>query len=251
MLSLQYMDRKLGKSESIMVDKNVHVYYPIDCKLNNIYLVNNYGRIKHKHVPNDGDRMLRMKLHIRQVAPAGLFAALTATLSQVVVAIPVSPVPITLQVFSVSLAGVVLGSKLGGLSQLVYVLLGTAGIPVFAGFEAGIGIILGPKGGYIIGFPLLAYITGFSAERQRSQGSFRTFFSMLAGLAVFYVIGAAWLGTVMRLDISSTIVMGVGWFLPVDIIKLVLASITGFRIRKRLLLISNSLCRQRETDHEI
>lgn len=175
-----------------------------------------------------------MKLDIRQVILCGLFTALTAVLSQFVIAIPVSPVPITLQVFSVSLAGIVLGSKPGGLSQLAYVLLGAAGMPVFAGFEAGLGIILGPKGGYIIGFPLLSFISGFLSERQRRQGVLITFALLLAGLAVFYAIGAAWLGVVLKLDFFSTVIMGVGWFFPVDAVKLFLASIIGTKIRKRI-----------------
>ena|SRR5690554_4358172 len=173
-----------------------------------------------------------MRLHIKQVVISGLFAALTAALSQVAVAIPVSPVPITLQVFSVSLSGAVLGSKLGALSQSAYVLLGAAGIPVFAGFEAGFGIIMGAKGGYIVGFPVFAYITGYLVEHQSRISVLRTFLSMLAGLTAFYMLGTAWLGTVMELDLLNAIILGAGWFLPMDIVKIILASITGVKIRK-------------------
>lgn len=175
-----------------------------------------------------------MKLHIKQMVPAGVFAALTVAMSQVVINIPMSPVPITLQVFSVSLAGIILGSRLGALSQLVYVLIGVAGIPVFAGFEGGFGILLGPKGGYIVGFPVLAFITGFLVERLKKPAVLPVFASAFAALAIFYAIGAAWLGTVMKLDPVSSIILGVGWFFPLDVLKLVLASITGLQVRKRL-----------------
>lgn len=173
-------------------------------------------------------------MKIRHIVLSGLFAAITAALSQVVISIPVSPVPITLQVFSVALAGAVLGSRLGALSQLVYVIIGAAGLPVFAGFEAGIGVILGPRGGYILGFPVLAFISGFLIERQAKPGFLSTFASILAGLVVFYTIGTAWLGTVMELDIIEAIIAGAGWFFPIDALKLVLASVITLQIHHRL-----------------
>ena len=173
-------------------------------------------------------------MKIRHIVLSGLFAAITAALSQVMISIPVSPVPITLQVFSVALAGAVLGGRLGALSQLVYIIVGAAGLPVFAGFEAGIGVILGPRGGYILGFPVLAFIPGFFIERQAKPGFLPTFASMLAGLVVFYTIGTAWLGIVMELDIIEAIIAGAGWFFPIDALKLVLASVITLQIRRRL-----------------
>lgn len=173
-------------------------------------------------------------MKIRHIVLSGLFAAITAALSQVMISIPVSPVPITLQVFSVALAGAVLGGRLGALSQLVYIIVGAAGLPVFAGFEAGIGVILGPRGGYILGFPVLAFIPGFFIERQAKPGFLPTFASMLAGLVVFYTIGTAWLGIVMELDIIEAIIAGAGWFFPLDGLKLVLASVITLQIRRRL-----------------
>ncbi len=81
------------------------------------------------------------------VALVGLFAALTAVGAYVAVPLPFSPVPVTLQTLFVYLSGLVLGGRRGALSQLVYLLLGASGIPVFAGGRGGVGVIFGPTGG--------------------------------------------------------------------------------------------------------
>jgi biotin transport system substrate-specific component len=184
-------------------------------------------------------------MNVRHIVLSGLFAALTAALSQIVINIPVSPVPITLQVFSVVLAGAILGSRLGAISQLVYVITGAVGLPVFAGFEAGIGVILGPKGGYIVGFPVLAFITGLLIERQRKPGLLSIFASMLAGMAVFYAIGTAWLGAVLKLNFIEAIIVGTAWFFPLDALKLVLASMLVRQMRRHLSGISLWIARHR------
>lgn len=175
-----------------------------------------------------------MNSYTRRIVFCGLFAGLTVVLSQVIIIIPFSPIPITLQVLSVSLAGAVLGSRLGMMSQIVYVLIGIAGIPVFAGFEGGIGVILGPKGGYIVSFPLMAFVIGYLIEKRSRPGIVYCFVSMAAGLVICYTLGTAWLGTVLKLDLPTAVAMGIGWFLPLDILKLIFASIAVFELRKSL-----------------
>ena len=107
------------------------------------------------------------KVNTLNLVFCALFAALTAVLSQF--AIPIGPVPINLATMSLFIAGAVLGSKLGGLSQLVYVLLGAAGLPVFSEFSGGLQIIAGPTGGYIIGYIATAWIVGFITEIGRAH----------------------------------------------------------------------------------
>ena len=94
----------------------------------------------------------------RDLAMVGLFAALTAIGAWI--SIPIPPVPFTFQVLFVLLAGAVLGSARGGLSQIVYVLLGVIGLPVFAGGASGPGVLFGPTGGYIFGFIVAAFVVG-------------------------------------------------------------------------------------------
>ena len=102
---------------------------------------------------------------LRKMVFASLFAALTAAGAYIQIPIPFSPVPVTLQVFFVLLAGSMLKSKWGSLSMVVYTLLGVAGLPVFAGGSSGMGVLLGPTGGYIFGFILAAYLIGKLSEK--------------------------------------------------------------------------------------
>ncbi len=183
---------------------------------------------------------------IKQIILAGLCTAVTAILAQFTIVVPFSPIPITLQVLAVSLSGVLLGAKSGAISQLAYVLLGICGLPVFAGLESGIGVILGPKGGYIIGFPFMAFVTGLLVELFEKKsaisristisriGRIRTYISMAAGLAICYIFGTAWLGYVLELDLLKAVAMGMGFFLPFDLIKLFAAAFIGYEVRNAL-----------------
>lgn len=161
---------------------------------------------------------------------ASFFAALTAVLSQIIFYIPGSPVPITFQVLSVALAGSILGSKWGFISQSVYVLIGSIGIPVFAGFNSGIAAIIGPKGGYIIGFPFMALIIGYIVDKHKNNSYIKYLLAMLSGLIILYVFGASWLAIVLKLNITQAVVMGVGWFLPFDIVKIAVGAYLAKRV---------------------
>jgi biotin transport system substrate-specific component len=101
---------------------------------------------------------------------AALFGALTAIGAFIV--IPLQPVPITLQSLFTCLAGILLGSSVGAMSQIVYVLLGIIGLPVFAGGKAGIGVLLGPTGGYLLGFIAAALVIGQIVRMKRNPGYF-------------------------------------------------------------------------------
>jgi biotin transport system substrate-specific component len=131
-----------------------------------------------------------MKLKARDLAQIALFAALTAV--GAFLKIPVPVVPFTMQVFFVTLSGVLLGAKKGALSQLVYVLTGLIGIPIFTQ-GGGIAYVFKPTFGYLIGFIIGAYLIGYLTERLKEKKFFKIFLCMLAGLAVIYVIGVAYL----------------------------------------------------------
>lgn len=121
------------------------------------------------------------------------FALLTAL--GAMVQIPIGPVPITLQVLFVLLSGLVLGSRLGALSQMEYLAIGFAGAPVFAQGKSGLIALLGPTGGYLIGFVLGAYLAGLLAESVARPGRVRFFLAGLLGTAGIYMTGALWLAT--------------------------------------------------------
>lgn len=148
-----------------------------------------------------------------------LFAALTAVCSMISIPLPFTPVPINLATLSVFLAGGLLGSKYGALSQLVYVVLGAVGLPVFHNFTGGLGIITGPTGGYIIGYVAAAWLIGFLAEKT-GRGFYRNIVGMAAGLAVCYALGTLWFMYLTSTGLTAALMLCVVPFLIGDAIKI-------------------------------
>jgi len=164
---------------------------------------------------------------VRMMVFASLFASLTAAGAYIQIPIPFSPVPVTLQVFFVLLAGSMLKSKWGSLSMIVYTLLGIAGLPVFSGGSSGLGVLLGPTGGYIVGFILAAYITGKLSERTENTARSRLLINALnmsIGVLVIYVCGVFQLMMVADIGPATALTLGVIPFLPGEIVKTAVAA---------------------------
>jgi biotin transport system substrate-specific component len=122
--------------------------------------------------------------------------ALTAAAAQVSVHLPFTPVPFTLQPMIVLIGSAALGSRLGAASQILYLLLGIVGLPMFAAspiLPQGAGRLLGPTGGYLLAYPAAAFVTGWLAERGFDRRYLTAVLAMLAGLAVVFVGGVSWL----------------------------------------------------------
>jgi len=162
-------------------------------------------------------------LSTREMILCALFSALTAASALISIPLPFSPVPVTFQVFFVLLSGAILGSKLGAISQTVYILSGITGLPVFSRGMGGLVYLLGPTGGYIIGFPVCAYLTGLLFERINKPYGKKAIPIFLSGLLAIYVPGVIWLLLVSGLGIVKVILIGVVPFLPGDIVKIILA----------------------------
>ncbi len=163
---------------------------------------------------------------------ASMFGAATAAGAYIIV--PVPPVPVTLQTLFLSLAGVLLGARLAAMSQIVYVLIGAMGLPVFAGGKAGLGILIGPTGGYLVGFIAGAYVIGKLVELRPSAGMIWFFSSMAAGTLIIYLFGVAQLCVVAQLSISKAVVVGVLPFIPGDAVKILLAAFACRKLRPHL-----------------
>ena len=166
---------------------------------------------------------------------SALFAALTAVGALIRIPTPVSS--FTLQVFFTAMAGLLLGSRWGAASQLVYLLLGLAGLPVFTG-GGGPGAMLHPTGGFLIGMVAMAWVTGRIAETGRGLRRYLT--ACLAGLGILYAIGVPAmyliLTRVMRQEWTAgqTLLSGMVLFLPWDLVKTVAAAFLCARIRPLL-----------------
>ena len=156
-------------------------------------------------------------------------AAVTAVAAQITV--PISPVPFTLQVLAVILSGLLLGLRTGALAQAIYVLVGVVGVPVFAGFKGGLGVVLGPTGGYLISYPIAAAVAGLAAHTvaraSRRKALWTGFLWGCAGLAVIYALGATWLAVVAGLSPPDALYAGVLPFVGFDLIKVALAALVA------------------------
>ena len=159
--------------------------------------------------------------------PMNLLIVIAGTLLLAVsakVQIPFYPVPMTMQTFVVLLVGFTLGWRLGGLTMLAYLAEGALGLPVFAGTpEKGIGIayMMGPTGGYLLGFFPAAVITGILAERHWDRSWLFAALAALLGLATIYFFGLTWLGTIVGWD-KPILEWGLWPFLPAEALKLAL-----------------------------
>ncbi|SDE25572.1 biotin transporter BioY [Sporomusa acidovorans] len=176
-------------------------------------------------------------MNIRDMALTSLFAALLAVSAQI--SFPLGPVPVTLQILFILLAGMVLGRRLGPASVAIWVLLGVFGLPVFAQGKAGAAVLIGPTGGYILGYFICTYIVGYVAENFRLTYKATTI-AMFAGLAAIYGLGLA--GFMLSfhyvlhkaITLDQALNLAVLPFLPLDFFKMLIAVYGGVRIRRAL-----------------
>ncbi len=159
------------------------------------------------------------------------FALLTALGAHVAVPLGVTPVPMTLQTLFVLLSGAILGPVAGAASQLLYLGLGVAGVPVFAMGGAGLPWIFGPTGGYLMAFPLAAALSGWIAGPEGR--ALRTAAALLVGSAVIFVMGAGWLSVVTDLTSGALFAAAVQPFLPGAVVKAAIGFVVVRRISVR------------------
>ena len=163
--------------------------------------------------------------NIRMQVLCALFAAFCAVCSQLT--IPIQPVPITLGTFAVLLAGGFLGSRYGLMSIVIYLLLGAAGVPVFSMMRSGISVIMGPAGGFIIGFAVMAFVTGLISEKYGYS------FKIMLVASVCGTLG--WFIFLTGTGVWSAFLLCMFPFLPGDLAKILLASFLVSKYRGRLI----------------
>jgi biotin transport system substrate-specific component len=153
---------------------------------------------------------------------------LTIVGAQVSIPLPFTPVPLTLQPMIVLLGAAALGSRLGAYAQVLYLALGIAGMPVFAASPAlpqGIARLLGPTGGYLMSYPLAAFVAGFLAEHGFDRRYITSVAAMSCGLAIIFYFGVLWLAFgVPHAGLSAAVASGLAPFLLADIVKVFLAA---------------------------
>lgn len=170
-----------------------------------------------------------------KLALAAMFAAIMAVCSWI--SVPVGEVPVTLQTFGVFIAIGFLGGKWGTASVVVYVLLGAIGVPVFQGFQGGMGILLGSTGGYIAGFIASALVMWLFEKLFGNKRLVVRIASMIAGLLVCYVLGTIWFMVVYTKNVGAVGLGTVlGWcvvpFVIPDLVKIAAAAVLVNRVKK-------------------
>ncbi|MFH1102805.1 MAG: biotin transporter BioY [Pseudomonadota bacterium] len=166
---------------------------------------------------------------LKMTAYASLCAALTAV--GALVAIPIGPVPIVLQNFFVFLTGLFLGSRWGLASVGIYLIAGILGFPVFAGGTGGIGRIIGPTGGYLVGYIPAVFIIGVIVEKRRTS-LYLDIVALVSGSLILYLFGVTWLKIITGMSAGKALAVGMLPFLPGDALKIA-AAIASARVLRR------------------
>lgn len=161
-----------------------------------------------------------------------IFVCFTGLGAFVRIPIPFSPVPITLQTFFVLLAGLVLGGRLGAASQILYVALGASGLPIFTNAGFGLTYLLGPTGGYLVGFIVVSFLLGNFSYRIRDNNIGLFSIIMLSSMLILFC-GSVWLMFVLKINFHNALFLGMIPFIPGDIIKSIIVYSVYRKIRVR------------------
>lgn len=174
-----------------------------------------------------------MNTKTKEITLTGLMAAVTCIAGPLSLALPFSPVPISLTNLAIYFSVYILGMRRGTISYLVYLLLGLVGLPVFSAFTSGPAKLFGPTGGYLIGFIFMALICGYCIDRWNGQ-VIMSFLGMAAGTAVTYGFGTVWLAYQSDLGFGEALALGVFPFVVGDLAKMVITLLIGSQVRVRV-----------------
>ncbi len=174
---------------------------------------------------------MKKKFNVNQIVFIGIMSAIICILGPF--SFPIGIVPISFTNLAIYFVLYALGMKNGTISYCIYLLIGFVGIPVFSGFTSGPAKLLGPTGGYLIGFIFMALIAGVFIDKFIAK-RYLCITGMVLGTAVCYTIGTVWLSFQANMSIGSALVAGVIPFIAGDLIKILLAAFLGPQIRSRL-----------------
>ncbi len=176
-----------------------------------------------------------MKLTTKTMTQCAIFSAFISLMS--VITVPIGIIPVTLGLFGVMLAAVILGCKRSVISVIVYILIGAIGIPVFSGFKGGVQVLAGPTGGYITSYILAAALIGFVSDRVKGNGILAAavlFIASCLGTVICYTLGTLQFMLISGNDFHTAVAKCVTIFIPVDIFKAMMAALIGTAVKKRL-----------------
>jgi len=191
---------------------------------------------------------MKKTLNAKELTIIGIFVAVTAVLAQIAIPLPFTPMPISFGLVAVYITGMLLKPKHAVFAQICYLLLGAVGMPIFHNFHGGLGALLGPTGGYLMVYPIMAGIVSMalnsrvSRQLERKQSKKWIFFkagiSMCIAHIVLYLGGTAWFSVTTGMSFQAALVLAVYPFIPLDIIKIAFCIVAVVPFRSRMLSIN-------------
>jgi hypothetical protein len=170
-------------------------------------------------------------LSTKNLSLMALMSALLCLLAPI--SIPIGPVPITLSIFIIYIISYILDANSALISVFIYLLMGIVGLPVFAGYKSGLGVILGPSGGYLISYLVVVYISSYYNNKYYYNKILQLLF-MFITLILCYVCGTIWFSIFKKMTFIESLFICVFPFIITDVIKIIAACMLGNEIRKRL-----------------
>lgn len=187
--------------------------------------------------------MKKSKLSVQDMCMIGMSTAIIAIMAQISIPIGLRGVPMTMQTFAIILAAIVLGAKNSAIASLVYVLLGAVGVPVFANLSGGYDKVIGPTGGFLMSFPIMALLIGLGMDihtKNKTMSVIAMVIGIVAGAVVNYIAGILWFCFAMKSSFLVGFEACVLPFILTDIGKAILAVIIGLPVRK---VVRKAACR--------
>ncbi|MFJ6808501.1 biotin transporter BioY [Streptomyces anulatus] len=188
-------------------------------------------------------------MRTKDLVYVALFAAITVALGLFpAIELPFSRVPITAQSLGVMLAGSILGARRGGLALLVFGLLVLVGLPVLPGGRGGAGIFVLPSGGFVLSWPVAAFVLGWLTERLWRRYNFPLALALnfVGGVVIVYAIGVPYMAILADISVGKAYTVSAA-FLPGDIVKCVIASLAAVAVRRTYPLVSAAPARSADT----
>lgn len=187
-----------------------------------------------------------MKFTTRELCQIGIFVVASAVLAQIAIPLPFTPVPVSFGLLAAFVSGIFLRPRCAVFAQVVYLTLGGMGLPVFGHFTGGLGILVGPTGGYLLAYPIMALIVAITVEGYEHNLAARfgtsrlpllclTFCALTAAMLVCYTLGTAWLMFLMQLPLSKALALAVYPFIPLDLFKVAFTALAILPLRERVL----------------
>jgi len=191
------------------------------------------------------NKNMKTALSARDISIIAIFAAITAMLAQIAIPLPFTPVPISFGLVAVYITGILLKPRHALFAQITYLILGAVGIPVFGNFSGGIGVLLGPTGGYLLVYPVMAWIVSSTLNSPKSLQSERnlsrsivflkTGIAMLFAHFILYLCGTLWLSFVTGNSFAASLALAVIPFILLDAFKIAFCIFVILPFRHRIL----------------